>query len=62
VMCHGAALQSKNIRVDSVEALDKHAALVYQQVVVTKQMPMNNATGVTPEEREQIAAWFRARK
>jgi uncharacterized membrane protein len=62
IMCHGAALQSKNIRVDSIEALDKNAALIYQQVVVTKQMPMNNATGVTPTEREQIAAWFKAKK
>ena len=62
VMCHGPALQSKNIRVDSIEALDKHAALIYQQVVVTKLMPMNNATGVTPAEREQIADWFKARK
>jgi uncharacterized membrane protein len=62
VMCHGAALQSKNIRVDSIEALDKNAALVYQQVVVTKLMPMNNSTGVTAEEREQIAAWFKAKK
>ncbi|MEY4295740.1 MAG: hypothetical protein RLY82_1428 [Pseudomonadota bacterium] len=62
VMCHGAALQSKNIRVDSIEALDKNAALIYQQVVVTKLMPMNNATGVTQDEREQIAVWFKAKK
>ena len=62
IMCHGAGLQSKNIRVDSIEALDKHAALIYQQVVVTKLMPMNNATGVTPAERQLIADWFKARK
>jgi uncharacterized membrane protein len=62
IMCHGAALQSKNIRVDSIEALDKNAALIYQQVVVTKLMPMNNSTGVMPDEREQFAAWFKAKK
>jgi uncharacterized membrane protein len=62
VMCHGAALQSKNIRVDSLEAVDKNAALIYQQVVVTQQMPMNNATGITPAERQLIADWFKNRK
>ncbi len=62
IMCHGAGLQSKNIRLDSIELVDKHAALVYQQVVVTKLMPMNNATGVTPAERQLIADWFKARK
>jgi uncharacterized membrane protein len=62
VMCHGAGLQSKNIRVDSTAALEKNAALVYQQVVVTKLMPMNNSTGITPAERQLIADWFAARK
>jgi uncharacterized membrane protein len=62
VMCHGAGLQSKNIRVDSAAALEKNAALVYQQVVVTKLMPMNNSTGITAAERQLIADWFLARK
>ena len=62
VMCHGATLQSKNIRVDSAEAIDKNAALIYQQVVVTKAMPMNNATGITMDERQLIANWFQAKQ
>jgi len=57
VMCHGEQVQMKNIRLDSPENLQKHAAMVYQQVVVTKQMPMNNATGITPQERQAIAEW-----
>ena len=61
IMCHGAALQQKGIRLDSAALLEKNAALVYQQVVVTKLMPMNNATGVTPAERQQIADWYKAR-
>jgi uncharacterized membrane protein len=32
---------------------------VYQQVVVTRIMPMNNATGITESERALIAQWFR---
>jgi uncharacterized membrane protein len=57
VMCHGAQVQMKNVRLDSVENLLKNKAMVYQQVVVTKQMPMNNSTGITPEERQLIAEW-----
>ena len=59
VMCHGEALQSKNVRLDSPEALKQHAQTVYQQVVVTRLMPMNNATGITEEERAMVAQWFK---
>ncbi|MDO9148867.1 MAG: urate hydroxylase PuuD [Hydrogenophaga sp.] len=59
VMCHGEALASKNVRLDSPEAVKQHAQAVYQQVVVTKLMPMNNATGLTEEERALIAQWFK---
>ncbi len=62
IMCHGEAMQMKNIRLDSAELLEKNAALVYQQVVVTKLMPMNNATGITPAERQAIATWFESQK
>ena len=58
VMCHGEALQSKGVRLDSAENLKLHAQAVYQQVVVTKIMPMNNATGITDAERALFAKWF----
>ncbi len=58
VMCHGEALQSKNVRLDSPEAVKQHAQTVYQQVVVMKLMPMNNATGITDAERALFAQWF----
>jgi uncharacterized membrane protein len=57
VMCHGAQMQMKNVRLDTPENLQKNAAMVYQQVVVTKQMPMNNATGLTDEERQKLGEW-----
>ena len=57
-MCHGEAVQMKNIRLDSAEHLKTHAQGVYQQVVVTRQMPMNNATGITDDERALIGRWF----
>lgn len=59
VMCHGEALQSKNVRLDTPDALKQHAQAVYQQVVVTRLMPMNNATGLTEEERALIGQWFK---
>ena len=59
VMCHGEALQSKGVRLDSADALKQHAQMVYQQVVVMKLMPMNNATGLTDAERALFAQWFK---
>ena len=59
VMCHGEALQSKGVRLDSPTEAQRHAQAVYQQVVVTRLMPMNNATGITEEERALVGAWFK---
>ncbi len=58
--CHGAQVQMKNVRLDSPAALRQHAQMVYQQAVVTRIMPMNNATGITEGERAVIAQWFRS--
>jgi uncharacterized membrane protein len=57
-MCHGEAVQMKNVRLDSPEGVASHAQAIYQQAVVTKIMPMNNATNITEAERELIAEWF----
>ena len=57
-MCHGAQVQMKNVRLDSPEAVKQHAQNIYQQVIVTKQMPMNNATGLTDAERALVGKWF----
>ncbi len=59
-MCHGAAVQMKNVRLDSPDQVAAHAQAVYQQVVVTKIMPMNNATGITDAERDLIGRWFQS--
>jgi len=59
-MCHGAAVQMKNVRVDTPDQVAAHAQAIYQQVVVTKIMPMNNTTGMTDEERALIGRWFQA--
>ena len=59
-LCHGAAMQMKNVRLDSPEQLKAHAQGVYQQAVVTRIMPMNNATGITEAERALLGRWFQA--
>ena len=59
-LCHGAQLQMKNVRLDSPELVRQHAAAIYQLVVVTQSMPMNNATGITEAERALIRQWFEA--
>jgi len=58
--CHGAQVQMKNVRLDTAESIKLHAQNVYQQVSVTQQMPMNNATGITPQERQLVASWYLA--
>ena len=60
LMCHGEQTQFKGVRLDSAEGLAKHAQNVYQQVAVTRQMPLNNATGITDAERALVKRWFEA--
>jgi len=58
--CHGAQVQMKNVRFETPEGVKQHALGIYQQSVVTRQMPMNNATGITEEERGLIKRWYEA--
>jgi uncharacterized membrane protein len=57
-MCHGELVQMKNVRLDSAEGVAAHAQMMYQQAVVTRIMPMNNATGISEAERAMIKQWF----
>jgi uncharacterized membrane protein len=59
-LCHGEQVQMKNVRLDSASGVKQHAQAIYQQVVVSKIMPMNNATAITDTERALIGAWFLA--
>jgi uncharacterized membrane protein len=57
-LCHGESVQMKNIRLDSPQNVKAYAQYMYQQVVVTRLMPMNNATGITEAERQLVKQWF----
>jgi uncharacterized membrane protein len=58
VVCHNAQLASKNVALHTPDALRLHAQAVYQQAVVLKLMPQNNATQITDAERVLIKRWF----
>ncbi|MFG6490198.1 urate hydroxylase PuuD [Roseateles sp. BYS78W] len=55
--CHSGEVAQKGVRLDSAEGLANHKAQIYQQVVVQRAMPLNNATGITDDERALIGRW-----
>ncbi|MFN8522238.1 MAG: urate hydroxylase PuuD [Chloroflexota bacterium] len=64
--CHSAQptnpafpVAPKNVTFDTPESIQLQAQLIFQQVYVTKVMPLGNVTGITPEERTTLAAWVR---
>jgi uncharacterized membrane protein len=59
-MCHNAAFNNKGVRLDTPDLIAAHAQQVYQQAVVLKLMPLNNATGITDAERAVLGRWFEA--
>ena len=59
-MCHNETLQSKGVAFHTPELVGKFAQQMYQQAVVLKAMPMNNATQITDAERALIGRWFNA--
>ncbi|WP_343626206.1 urate hydroxylase PuuD [Roseateles puraquae] len=55
--CHAGEAAQKGVRLDSPEGLAAHKVQIYQQVVVQRAMPLNNATGLTEDERALIGRW-----
>jgi uncharacterized membrane protein len=60
VVCHNAQLANKGVMLYTPELIQSHAQQIYQQAVVLKVMPMNNATGITDGERAQLKRWYEA--
>ena len=58
VLCHNAQLASKNVALHTPGLIGQHAQQIYQQAVVLKAMPMNNATQITDDERALLQRWF----
>lgn len=65
VQCHAAQpsmmpTPAKGVILEGADAIRSHAQAIYQQVVVTKAMPLGNVTNITDDERAVIAKWFEA--
>ncbi len=67
VTCHsihptreGFTAAPKGIMFDTQQEIVTNARRAYEQVVVTKAMPLGNATGMTQAERDLIAQWVRS--
>jgi uncharacterized membrane protein len=60
VMCHNEQLQNKGIALHTEALVRQHAQAIYQQAVLLRQMPLNNATGISDDERALIGRWFEA--
>ena len=58
-MCHNAQLASKNVQLHTPAFIVRNGQLIYQQAVLHRNMPLNNSTGITEEERAILGAWAR---
>ena len=58
VLCHGEQVISKNVQLHTPQLIGRHAQQIYQQTVVLKTMPLNNATQMTDGERAVLKRWF----
>ena len=56
----GLAQAPTGVLLDSPDSILKNAQRVYQQVVVSRMMPLGNVTQMTDQERAVVAAWVRA--
>jgi len=67
VTCHSASptftgiLQPPaGVILTAPELILQNSQRIYQQVIVTRIMPLGNATQITEQERAVIAAWIKA--
>ena len=60
VLCHNAQVANKNVALHEPALILAQAQSIYQQTVVLRAMPMNNATQITEDERQLVKRWFEA--
>jgi uncharacterized membrane protein len=61
VTCHTGAAAPAGVRLDTRREIEARARQIEQQAVVTKAMPLGNATGMTQAERDTLGEWARSR-
>ncbi|HEV7913676.1 MAG TPA: urate hydroxylase PuuD [Albitalea sp.] len=60
VLCHNEQVVSKGVQLHTPALVARQAQQIYQQAVVLKAMPLNNATQITDAERAVLKRWFEA--
>ena len=55
--CHAGVSAPLGVRLETQEEVEARADDIERQAVLTQAMPPANATGMTEEERELLAAW-----
>jgi uncharacterized membrane protein len=58
VVCHNEVVNNKNVKLLTAEQVAANAQMLYQQVVLQRTMPFNNATQMTDAERALLGRWF----
>ena len=53
----GLAQAPAGVLLDTADGVVRNAQRIYQQVVVTRMMPLGNVTQMTDSERAVLAAW-----
>jgi uncharacterized membrane protein len=59
--CHSGASAPLGVRFETQEQIEARADDIGRQAVETRAMPPGNATGMTEDERAQLAAWVASR-
>ena len=61
VTCHSGVSAPQGVQLETRAQIRARASQIEQQAVVTKAMPLGNATGMTQAERDTLARWVRSR-
>jgi uncharacterized membrane protein len=66
VVCHAAKPTHesfreapKNVILENLADLKKHAAIIYAQTMQTRAMPLGNQTGMSEDERAILGQWLK---
>jgi len=59
--CHSGVSAPTGVRLETEAEITARADDIERQVVLTRAMPPGNATGMTEDERELVAAWIASR-
>jgi uncharacterized membrane protein len=59
--CHAGASAPQGVHLETAAQIKARADQIEQQAVVTKAMPLGNATHMTQAERDTLARWIRSR-